>query len=63
MIRKVLEADLPADLYSGKVFDAKVQAVFDHVVSAYGDDGSVYVPAQSESAQRHDKRAHRRERR
>ncbi len=35
--------DLPADPYPPDVFDAKVQAVFDHVASAYGDDGqSVY---------------------
>ena len=42
-IRDVLDADLPADPYPPEVFDAKVQAVFDHVVTAYGDDGtSVY---------------------
>ncbi len=31
---------LPADPYPPEVFDAKVQAVFDHVLTAYGDDGS-----------------------
>jgi len=42
-IRRLLDADLPADPYPRQVFDAKVQAVFDHVATAYGDDGtSVY---------------------
>lgn len=42
-IRSVLDADLPADPYPPEVFDAKVQAVFDHIATAYGDDGqSVY---------------------
>jgi type I restriction enzyme R subunit len=36
----VLDADLPADPYPPEVFDTKVQAVFDHVVTAYGDNGS-----------------------
>jgi type I restriction enzyme R subunit len=45
-IRDVLDADLPADPYPPELFDAKVQAVFDHIVSAYGDDGSsVYAEA------------------
>ncbi len=39
-IRDVLDAELPADPYPPAVFDAKVQQVFDHVISAYGDDGS-----------------------
>lgn len=39
-IRDVLDADLPADPYPPAVFDAKVQAVFDHVATVYGDDGS-----------------------
>ena len=39
-IRDVLDADLPADPYPPDVFDTKVQAVFDHVITAYGDDGS-----------------------
>ena len=39
-IRDVLDADLPADPYPPELFDAKVRAVFDHMVSAYGDDGS-----------------------
>jgi len=42
-IRDVLDADLPADPYPPEVFDAKVRSIFDHIVSAYGDDGtSVY---------------------
>jgi type I restriction enzyme R subunit len=42
-IRRLLDADLPADPYPPEVFDAKVQAVFDHIATAYGDDGhSVY---------------------
>ena len=49
-IKRILDADLPADPYPPQLFDAKVQAVFDHVATAYGDDGhSVYdgtvVPA------------------
>jgi type I restriction enzyme R subunit len=39
-IRDVLDADLPVDPYPPELFDIKVQAVFDHVISAYGDDGS-----------------------
>jgi type I restriction enzyme R subunit len=39
-IRDVLDADLPADPYPPQMFDTKVQAVFDHVITAYGDDGS-----------------------
>ena len=39
-IRDVLDEDLPADPYPPVVFDAKVQAVFDHVITSYGDDGS-----------------------
>lgn len=38
-IRRLLDADLPADPYPPDVFDTKVQAVFDHVATAYGDDG------------------------
>jgi type I restriction enzyme R subunit len=41
-IRNVLD-ELPADPYPRTVYDAKVQAVFDHVSTVYGDDGaSVY---------------------
>ena len=39
-IRTVLDADLPADPYPPELFAAKVQAVFDHVLGSYGDDGS-----------------------
>ncbi len=42
-IRDVLDEELPEDPYPRTLFDTKVQAVFDHVVSAYGDDDtSVY---------------------
>jgi type I restriction enzyme, R subunit len=44
-IRDVLD-ELPADPYPRPVYDAKVQAVFDHVCTVYGDDGaSVYEEA------------------
>ncbi|MGH8961964.1 MAG: type I restriction enzyme endonuclease domain-containing protein, partial [Jatrophihabitantaceae bacterium] len=50
-IRDVLDADLPADPYPPEVFDTKVQAVFDHIISAYGDDGSnVYSGDRVEAA-------------
>ena len=39
-IVEVLDQELPTDPYPPEVFDTKVQAVFDHVVTAYGDDGS-----------------------
>jgi len=39
-ILDVLDDGLPSGPYPPEVFDAKVQAVFDHIVSAYGDDGS-----------------------
>jgi type I restriction enzyme R subunit len=46
-IKEILDADLPADPYPPALFDAKVQAVFDHVATAYGDDGrSVYDGAE-----------------
>jgi type I restriction enzyme, R subunit len=49
-ILDVLDEDLPEDPYPPEVFDAKVQAVFDHVLTAYGDDGtSVYEPVEVEA--------------
>ncbi len=39
-IVEVLDQELPDDPYPPEVFDTKVQAVFDHVITAYGDDGS-----------------------
>ena len=39
-IRTVLDEDLPAEPYPPELFDVKVQAVFDHVLGSYGDDGS-----------------------
>jgi type I restriction enzyme R subunit len=42
-IRRVLDTDFPAEPYPPDIFDNKVQAVFDHIATAYGDDGhSVY---------------------
>jgi type I restriction enzyme R subunit len=50
-IRDVLDADLPEDPYPPELFDSKVQAVFDHVITAYGDDGSsVYLGDRVEAA-------------
>ena len=49
-IGMVLDADLPDGPYPRAVFDAKVQAVFDHIVSAYGDDGSSVYSMASEPA-------------
>jgi type I restriction enzyme R subunit len=44
-IRDVLD-ELPAEPYPRRVYDAKVQAVFDHVCTVYGDHGaSVYEEA------------------
>jgi type I restriction enzyme R subunit len=43
-IKQILDADLPADPYPPALFDTKVQAVYDHVLAAYGDDQtSVYA--------------------
>ncbi|MFF3426921.1 HsdR family type I site-specific deoxyribonuclease [Streptomyces sp. NPDC002602] len=50
-ILDVLDADLPVDPYPPQVFDAKVQAVFDHIATVYGDDGtSPYDGAKVEPA-------------
>jgi type I restriction enzyme R subunit len=50
-ILDVLDADLPAAPYPPEVFDAKAQAVFDHIRTAYGDDeSSVYEGADVEPA-------------
>lgn len=50
-IREVLDADLPTDPYPPELFDAKVQAIFDHVATVYGDDGSsVYQGDRVEAA-------------
>jgi type I restriction enzyme R subunit len=51
-IRDVLDADLPADPYPPALFDAKVQAVFDHIVTAYGDDQTSVYDEQLESTAR-----------
>jgi type I restriction enzyme R subunit len=50
-IGEVLDADLPADPYPRAMFDAKVQAIFDHIVSAYADEStSVYTPTAEPAA-------------
>ncbi|MFF3338666.1 HsdR family type I site-specific deoxyribonuclease [Streptomyces flavidovirens] len=50
-ILDILDADLPADPYPPEVFNAKVQAVFDHIATVYGDDGtSVYAGAKVKPA-------------
>lgn len=44
-IRRVLDGSLPETPYTVDIFHAKVQLVFDHVLSAYGDNGeSAYDP-------------------
>lgn len=44
-IRRVLDEGLPQQPYSPDIFTAKVQLVFDHILSAYGDNGdSAYDP-------------------
>ena len=44
-IRRVLDEGLPEAPYTPDIFTTKVQLVFDHVLTAYGDDGeSAYEP-------------------
>ena len=44
-IRRVLDERLPEDPYTPDIFLSKVQLVFDHVLTAYGDNGeSAYDP-------------------
>lgn len=38
-IRRVLDQSLPEEPYTVDIFHSKVQLVFDHVLTAYGDDG------------------------
>ncbi len=38
-IRRVLDESLPESPYTAEIFDTKVQLVFDHVLTAYGDNG------------------------
>jgi type I restriction enzyme, R subunit len=49
-IRDVLDASLPADPYPPDLFDAKVQAIFDHVLTAYGDEETSVYDAPGGSA-------------
>ncbi len=39
-IKRTLDQDLPDDTYPAPVFDAKVQLIYDHILAAYGDDGT-----------------------
>ncbi len=42
-IKGVLDDSLPLDAYSVELFNEKVDAIFNHIVSSYGDEGtSVY---------------------
>ncbi|WP_256979223.1 MULTISPECIES: type I restriction endonuclease subunit R [unclassified Rhodococcus (in: high G+C Gram-positive bacteria)] len=44
-IRRILDHELPEMPYTPGIFTSKVQLVFDHVLTAYGDDGeSAYSP-------------------
>lgn len=44
-IRRVLDQGLPEAPYTVDIFHTKVQLVFDHVLTAYGDNGeSAYSP-------------------
>ena len=44
-IRRVLDESLPETPYTVDIFHTKVQLVFDHVLTAYGDNGeSAYDP-------------------
>ena len=44
-IRRILDEGLPQEPYTPDIFTAKVQLVFDHVLTAYGDNGeSAYEP-------------------
>ena len=38
-IRRVLDQELPETPYTLDIFSSKVRLVFDHVLTAYGDDG------------------------
>ncbi len=47
-IRRVLDAELPAEPYPLEIFSSKVQLVFDHVLTAYGDDGESAYTAKAD---------------
>lgn len=43
-LREVLDERLPEDPYPPEIFDQKIDAIFNHIVASYGDDGaSVYT--------------------
>lgn len=37
--RRVLDEGLPEEPYTPEIFTAKVQLIFDHILTAYGDNG------------------------
>ena len=45
-IRRVLDEGLPEQPYTPDLFSAKVQLVFDHILTAYGDNGESAYKAQ-----------------
>lgn len=57
-IRRVLDEGLP-DPYTVDIFQTKVQLVYDHVLSAYGDDGESAYTARAEPTHSRHLGAHR----
>lgn len=52
-IRRILDIGLPEAPYTPEIFMTKVQLVFDHVLTAYGDNGeSAYDPQPNNNLQR-----------
>lgn len=47
-IRRVLDEGLPAQPYTPALFSAKVQLVFDHILTAYGDNGESAYEVQTD---------------
>jgi type I restriction enzyme R subunit len=48
-IRRVLDQGLPETPYTPDIFTSKVQLVFDHVLTAYGDDGKSAYTAKADA--------------
>ncbi|MHA6509802.1 type I restriction endonuclease subunit R [Tessaracoccus sp. Y1736] len=55
-IRRVLDQDLPETPYNVDIFHAKVQLVFDHVLTAYGDNGETAYDSRADFRPRLDER-------
>ena len=51
-IRRILDQGLPEEPYTFDVFSSKVQMVFDHVLTAYGNDGESAYDAYREQTRR-----------